>query len=99
MYNLTSLQSSNTMYDLVNWANITTDQYLMIFFTIAICIIILLTLIKRQYAFKDSMAAALFVTAIVSAFFAYAGLIPSVMTYVIIILSLFSAWLLYALPD
>lgn len=72
-YNMTALQDVSTVYQLIDYANSQTGSVLIGLFTIAIFVILLMTL--KRYDFGNALLATSFITTVISLLFGYIGLI------------------------
>ena len=88
LYNLSALQNSETITDIVVAANNATGQVLMGLFLVAIFIVFVLRL--KKYDFEDTILASSFIFFILSVFLRQAQLVNFIVVLVFLVILAFS---------
>lgn len=97
-YNLTQLQSSTNIYDVIVFANDATTGLLISLFVVAIFIMLIMVL-KRTNEFDAALLASSFICFLLTAFLRYANLINLTWVIVFFVATVLSGLYLYTIKQ
>jgi len=96
-YNMTELQETETVYQLIQYANTYSSGLLVGLFTVAIFIVLIMAL--KRYDFGNALITSSFITAVISSILAYIGLVNIYFPIAYISITAFTALFLYTRKD
>jgi len=87
-YNLTGLKNATTMYDLVVYANVVTDNILIVLFLWSLWFIMLMRL--KAYDFANSILVSSFITFTLGLLMSYVGLVNIIHPLIFLVIAAFT---------
>lgn len=96
-YNMTQLAATETIFDLIRYANQSTDNILMALFVMAVFFIMLMVL--KKWEFDSSLLASSFVSFVISIILVYAQLMALVWALVFLVIAAFTAFYMFVVKS
>ena len=96
-YNMTALAATETIFDLISYANNATGDILMALFVMSLFFIMLMVL--KKWEFDSALLASSFVSFMISIMLVYAELMALVWSLVFLVIAAFTAFYMFVIKS